>query len=315
VKFINRKSIRIAFIILLISILQQLTGFWLLVGQTYLQEFTIWKEYVRYANFPYIITEDYTIELKGDTLINNMTYFKTLKKGTVVYKNWYDPVPTHHPILEYSNPIREENKKFYIYLNSMQQDILLHDFDLSVGDKSVVENGCDNYTVTSIDTIYIGNIPRKQFHFDGNHEFMTLIEGVGSSRGLFYYSCNDYWEATLCLEAFIQDSLIWQRDSGSTCIPAITDTTDVIDTTEVVVLKFNIYPNPFTAELNIQIPSAAIPPIYITITNTIGKIFYQAQIDAEKDIETINLESLASGFFIVWLSSKDETHSLKIFKQ
>ena len=313
-KFIKIKSLRILFSIFLMSILQQLTSFELLLGQTYLKESTIWKEYLRYSTFPYTITEIYTIELEGDTIINSKVYFKTLKSGTQTYKNWYGEGPIQHPILEYSHPIREEGKKFYIFLNSLQQDILLHDFDLSVGDKSVVENGCDNYTVTSIDTIYIGNSPRKQFHFDGDHEFTSLIEGVGTTRGLFYNACNDYWEATLCLEAFIQDSLHWQRDSSETCIPSIADTSNVADTTEVVTLKFNAYPNPFTTELNIQIFSSPVAQVSIIITNTLGKIFYQDEINITQEIETINLEGFASGFYIVWLRSKDVASWLKVFK-
>src|SRR5688500_18074305 len=52
-----------------------------LLGQPYLQEPTIWKQYLRVPSFPYINVEEATYELKGDTVIDDKVYFKTLKTG------------------------------------------------------------------------------------------------------------------------------------------------------------------------------------------------------------------------------------------
>lgn len=60
------------------------------------------------------------------------------------------------------------------------------------GDTATYDCGSPQ-VVMRIDTIYIGNIPRRHFHFPTSvSETGTLIEGIGSIQGLFKRPCNGY---------------------------------------------------------------------------------------------------------------------------
>lgn len=290
--------------ILLIITVQLIAGIIPLMAQTYLHEPTKWKEYVYYPSFPTTHTYEYTIELEGDTLIDNKLYFKTLKTGTLTIDGYYQ-APEEFPIYEYTYPIREEDQKFYIYNTDFQQETLLQDFDLSVGDEVVAEADCVRKVVVWIDTVYIGNIPRKQFHL-GNGP-ITVIEGVGSTRGLFSSPCND-WYAPVFMECFIQDQNYLQLYPGVDC-------SSLVATGKINDSGFSIYPNPFIDELNIQFPVSLLEPVSVRVTNLLGTIVYQSLIDIPENLEQLNLEHLAPGMYVVWIRTKAAESSFKIIKQ
>src|SRR5688572_18398021 len=95
-----------------------------LLGQQYLHEPTIWKQFLHTSSFPTIIEDDYTLELKGDTVINNKVYFKVLKSGTRTQTNSSGGGPVESPIYKYISPIREEDQKFYGYNIDLQEEFL-----------------------------------------------------------------------------------------------------------------------------------------------------------------------------------------------
>lgn len=291
-------------IILIVTV--QLSSFiFPLFGQSYLHEPTIWKQYLRWYSFPLTFTEEFTIELIGDTLINGKVYFKTLKSGIMTTTN-VEGQSSESPIYEYTFPIREEDQKFYIYNQDVQQEILLHDFDLSVGDVAVAGSNCDNKTVVWIDSVYIGNIPRKRFHLNGGFNFVTLIEGIGASRGLFFYPCNDVG-VPVFLECFIQDQSYLQL------VPDV-DCSSLVSTETNSDAELSIYPNPFTQELNIQVAGSSLQPASIRITNLLGTIVYQSFIDLAENLERINLERIPPGMYIVYFRTKDVESSFKVIK-
>lgn len=298
--------------ILLISAIELSVSSLSLFAQSYLHEPTIWKQFLHTSSFPTIIEEDYTLELKGDTVINSKTYFKVLKSGIRTETNWYGGGPIETPIYEYVSPIREEDQKFYRYNINLQKEFLLHDFDLSVGDKAYVSgDDCDHNTVAWIDTIYIGNTPRKHFHFFGS-QYVTLIEGVGSTRGLESTPCNDF-PSPLFLLCYVQDQSYLQLNQqfypDVDCSSLI-----VVSTEDVSDNHFTLFPNPFSDEINIQIPSVKNQQLNIVVTNLLGTIMYQKQIAVSNEIETINPGNIPPGLYVVWLSSKDATSSFKILK-
>lgn len=279
-----------------------------LLGQQYLHEPTIWKQYIRTPTFPWNEVQDYTLELNGDTVINGNAYFKILKNGFNYYI--YNGMSFDSTVIyEYLDPIREENLKFYAYNLTEEEEYLLHDFDLSVGDTAnTLYPDCENHIVTWIDTVYLGNAPRKRFHFGGGFNFVTLIEGVGTSWGLQYTPCNDF-PAPYQLQCFVQDQYYIQFNSQVDCYSLVVVSTDGISEQE-----FTLYPTPFTDEINIQLPSSLAQPLHIVITNLLGTIIYQTQIDVSNEIETINPGNIPTGVYVVWLSSKDATSSFKILK-
>lgn len=300
--------------IVLIIVIQLTVSSLELFAQTYLHEPTIWRQYWRTGSSPYTYEEDYTLELKGDTLINNKLYFKVLRSGIRTVTNSYSGA-VESPIYEYVNPIREEDQKFFRYNINLEKEELLHNFDLSVGDTAhVINDGCHAYyphhhIVRWIDTVYIGNIPRKRFHFTSSIPIVALTEGVGSYRGLQYSPCFSY--TINYLQCYVQDQAYIQFETTQ---PVDCNSLIVVSTENATEQDFTLYPNPFTEEINIQTPSVITQELNVVVTNLLGTIIYQTQIDVFNEIVTIHPGDIPSGLYVVWLSSKDATSAFKILK-
>ena len=192
----------------------------------------------------------------------------------------------------------------------MEQEFLLHDFDLEVGDTAITHADCDNNIVVSIDTVYLGDIPRKRFHLSGGYNFVKLIEGVGSTRGLEWQPCNDS-PAPVFLQCFIQGDDYIQFNSP---YPFDCSSLIVVSTEDVSDHQFTLYPNPFIEEINIKIPSTFIQPLTVTLTSILGTIIHQQQTEIPEGNLTVNVGNIPPGLYVVWLISKDATNSFKILK-
>jgi len=151
----------------------------------------------------YIITGE-------DTIINNNNYKKLYL--------FFDSVFNSNNAFCLGG-IREENKKIYycgeqsFYNNSINyykpyfidgcqnNEILLYDFSLNIGDTLTNINYCFNtidpnisgemkIVVSDIDTLFFNNSCRKVFYFyeTSGYTFYTYwIEGIGSNRGLLFF--------------------------------------------------------------------------------------------------------------------------------
>jgi hypothetical protein len=294
------------FYILLIFSCQLIAGVGSLQGQTYLHEPTRWQQYVYYPSFPTTYTYEFAIELKGDTLIDGKQYFKTLKTGTLTVDGYYQ-APEEFPIYEYTYSIREEDQKFYIYNTNSQQESLLQDFDLDIGDTVVAADHCVHKIVVWIDTVYLGNSPRKRFHLNEGDGPITVIEGVGSTRGLFDSPCND-WFAPVFMQCFIQDQNYLQLFPTFDC-------SSLVSTEQNNLVEINIYPNPFTDQLNIQIPELSLQPVSIRVLNLLGTTVFQTNIEFSENPERINLEHIPPGMYVIWIRNNNGERSFKVIKQ
>ncbi len=159
-----------------------------LAAQNYLTEDAVWHQLVYIEGAPLHVKHS----IEADTLIGNNTYYKISTNPTSYGYNYYFY-------------LRESSGVFYQY--SPSGDRALYDFNLSVGDTvpSLLSN--EHITITHIDTVYLGNTPRKRFFLDNyqGQDFGSssyLIEGIGSSAGLLELPFNgmlfDYAAHLLC---------------------------------------------------------------------------------------------------------------------
>lgn len=204
--------------------------------------------------------------VKGDTLINNEKYSKVyVVEGTNIDNRTY------------IGGLREDNshKVFYIgniYFDSYVCDsllndsveTLLYDFGLNIGDSIRNLNfNCAKESVYNIDSIEYAGKLRKRFTIQryGTSNDNYWIEGVGSTKGLFYPLLNWFewnWELT-CFEDNISD---W---TASECItPGIEN----INSTKIIV---NLYPNPLINESKLDWDRNIISPYLIEVYNLIGE--------------------------------------------
>lgn len=283
-------------------------------AQTYLDTSCVWKEWSGGggAGNPYFATQHYTITLAGDTTINGVLYHKTLMSGVDTLRNWVeDTIMSITPIYEYLAPIREENQVFYYHKRSTNSEVVLHNFNLNIGDTAVYD--CDRpQVVTHIDTIYVGGIPRRHFHFSTSGvETSSLIEGIGSSEGLFTRPCHGliFFEAFSELRCFSQGGEHFQMDPQVSCDPL------VLATDDTTLPGLAIAPNPFDEAFDIAFPFSAIRDIRITVIDMMGAIVFDQYVGHPGITERVSLHDEIAGMYIVSVQSKDFRIAYKVVKR
>jgi hypothetical protein len=77
--------------------------------------------------------------------------------------------------------------------------------------------------------------------------------------------------------------------------------------------SFSIYPNPATAEINLQIKNIAASSTTVSILNTLGEIVYSKVISNELN-STIDVSRLPSGVYVLQVQDQKNVSSGKFIK-
>lgn len=189
-------------------------------------------------------THTYTHYIEGDTIIGDQTWKK-------VYANYYD-----QPEFSYYAAIREEGDKVYGIATGNEEQRLLYDFGLNVGDELMwkeeflpdgmakfyylvnredyhsVDVAAHRVTVEEIDTIHVHGYELRRLILMSNYGLKTLsttpifkypyfvwIEGIGCEGGLFVSGrkVTDYCE----LYCMMNETVIFEYDDFH--VPGISD--------------------------------------------------------------------------------------------
>lgn len=285
-------------------------------GQDYLpmlEENTVWS----------IMHEKHT--LIGDTIINDLTYKK------LYFHNFLEEFTPDS--LVYIAAMREDetNEKVYFIWKGYEEEFLLYDFSLEVGNEFVVlspmfwivgpEFQYDMWerTVEVSDVFYqnIAGKDRKTIKVGPfyNHEYW--IEGLGSSKGLIYAGASgensvgrDY-PLLLCIH--VSDSLIYQQDDPwgihtDTCydFPYLN-----IDEVSQYEYKLIAIPTLFRDSFVIQ---SDWPIENVTVYNLMGSAIFEFSSNdsfTQKEIFTTNWDK---GLYIIRAENQYGTAILKIIK-
>ncbi|MEI7597150.1 MAG: T9SS type A sorting domain-containing protein [Bacteroidota bacterium] len=192
-----------------------------------------------------------SIKFAGDTVIDFKTYKKVFRSTDQSEINW-----------NAYGYIRETiDEKVYYRMDTSQQEYLLYDFGVEIGD-TVLISSLTNYAnsplirtlsfvFTSTDSIQIASVYRKQFHFSPltlGQESDTWIEGIGSKNGMLHFDGllvgGDSYELNCYFENNI---LIYHNPSYQNCYitPGISDVSQDENTF--------VWPNPVTEKSILKI--------------------------------------------------------------
>lgn len=283
-----------------------------LMAQPYLDATSQWKQYYRLSVFPpgIAFVEDMVLQLDGDTTIGTMIYHRVLKTGMATTYHVQGGDTTYQgPIHTYMDPIREEGPYFFAYDRQARQEYLLYDFSAQVGD--TLQSGyCDMDTVVSIDTVYLGDRPRKRFHLTpGPHgEICTLIEGIGPTFGLYWQPCNVVPDPLIYLQCFSQDGDYMSFDSTYDC-------SGLVMADEVITAEdWSVRPNPFSEEMEVYIPEGLQYPAKLTVMNLVGVVVYEHQLIEGDRLLHMRLNALGSGMHVVSLSNAEGVFSKMVIR-
>jgi hypothetical protein len=260
-------------------------------------------------NFPLEPPDHYQYVVRGDSVLNEITYKK------VYYRDLTDQNPH---LIEYeilSRLVRDDtlNKKVYaIYLDFPQwncpenEDILLYDYDLNVGDSmnTCLTNWTGPNIIQSIGYEFIYGEERKVINSGENG-----IEGIGSNYGVFEWGfgskergLNDRgWGFSLfdyCLGTDEECGCQWVDIEERKETPA-----------------FRVYPNPIIGNTITLVPHTPITqPMDVKLYDNTGREVYQQHFGTLTQEVTIQIPAhLSSGTspMLLWIGNSRQV----FFKQ
>ena len=280
---------------------------------------TVWSEYYKSAeqqSYPWIYTYYDKIAMTGeDTTINGKVYKKLYTFNDSVF---------NINNATYLGGIREENKKIYYYGDTIHeykpffsfQEVLLYDFTLNIEDTlpSALNFYCNFLAydppliVSEIDTVLLGNKLRKVFKFY-NEPGISWIEGIGSIKGLLFYTSNlhvtgsDPNGTLICFKQ--NDTIIYFNNNYSECMPLNINENNVMNENIVV------SPNPATNYLTIK--SGIIQPFTFQLYNMQGTALLAGKTSNTQT--ELNVANLPRGLYVLKIITNNQSVAKKIVLQ
>lgn len=167
-----------------------------LSGQNYMPFYLDSAEWTVATIYPVIGQGDggevWQYQTKTDTIINDSLYTNITKRNLCEYwpdrntgeRNYVQDIDRNEYLI---GAIREINQRLYFYNYNTQKEILLYNYDIEIGD--TIYFNSNNHTIILEElTPHMGHRKYKVLNknaFFYPHETSTLIEGIGSSYGLF----------------------------------------------------------------------------------------------------------------------------------
>jgi hypothetical protein len=259
-------------------------------------DFSIWFE-------PFVETIDiYRDFIEGDTIINSYVYYRVFKSGywqeNFSQMHYYNHVFHHF--------LREENNKWYT-IDDYQQEDLLYDFNLEVGD--TVNSAFTHYndypiTITAIDTILVDSEPKKRFHLNWVSGADYIIEDIGATSGLFENMVFVAWESNLV--CFAKDGVSVWGESTEDCDLAVTVPEKFINDQ-----LYSAYPNPASEYIIVVSPYEFNSEATVSLIDSYGRVVLQ-RLKIYNHITRISLNSLQPGLYIILIESTDKKQYIKL---
>lgn len=271
-------------------------------SQNFIDTTKIWNVYAcNGAFFNSCITQTY--KFNSDTIIGSKKYYKLSYSNDSIPINWYS-----------LGRFNEDTISKKVYWRQSNQDMLLYDFNLNVGDTAkVLTSFGNNYcTAMVVDSIRFNNymgVSRKQWYFNtqffyGQQE--TWIAGIGNLFGpaenLSFVCLADYGPRLICYK---ENTILKYID---TVINDCYKTTVGIKANENNKLNINIYPNPTQKSFTIQTNNSFKK--HITIKNELGQTIIQT-ISSDK---SILIDFYQTGVFYVTVTQDKSTWTGKLIK-
>ncbi len=228
----------------------------------------------------------------GDkTMLDNLTFTSVLMTNDSSLTSWNT--------IGY---IREINRKVYYRPVSRDSAFIIYDFSLGLSSKIYISNPFfsadyyETYTVSKIDSIYIGSEKRKRMYFNEDYD-EGWIEGIGSIRGLIYsgvYLIGTRFELSCYSE---NGNVIYKNPKYENCYCT---TTDIVAVSE---------PNNYIYSTNGVVYLKGRSESFFQLFDLLGVRILERKIDSN-DIN-IDVTMLKSGFYLYHI----KTHNSSVIGQ
>jgi hypothetical protein len=226
---------------------------------------TYWRE--ASSGYQCYCCSEYQYVISGDTLLNGVTYQKITHSGRqypsspagdCLFGGWYTPFTNYRGAIRNDIP----GKKIWFVPANEANEQLLYDFSLKLHDTlvSTYINHAPSYglynIVESVDSILVAGNYRFSYgialSYSPGNVFVHLVEGIGSSYGLF----GSMGELMPPFE--FGSMLLCQSVNGELVYPESTTECMMITATKIVPDQgsFSINPNPMLDYATVRIPGS-----------------------------------------------------------
>lgn len=261
---------------------------------------------------------------KTDTVINGNTYNRLFSRIAVGYA-----ISPHQPVegcpnsFHFQEPerlyatIRQDTALHRVYILDYHSEELLYDFDnMIVGQPYPVTYNTlpsDSLVVASEESLIIDGTIHKKWNLGRtlngvivDEGFVSIIEGIGSTYGIFAYLTLPFenWDETLC---FSMNGNVMYPDSNYNC-----DVTISIENLEVKP-DFAIYPNPAKSYIVVEADQTPKEACYLEIYNPNGVKVLEKQIASTTTF--INLTALPNSIYFVRIVDSGKLFTQKFIKR
>jgi len=271
------------------------------------------KDYT-YAEYQYLIT--------GDTVVNGITYHHLTQKGysRIVTPSGSQVTPIDFCMGYFRNDSLE--KKVWHTGNFNLSERLLYDFNLQLGDSLIIED--DFYgdyigIISNIDTLLLADDSHKRFTVfwerrphDYPYEYSYIIEGIGSTMGLFSFLYEKespiYSPFYAMLRCFTvnEDPIYIEPTGWGDCTPLNTIEDYYQNKTMITV-----YPNPVSHEFQIQSDLSNLDEVFIYTIQGQCVSHIKLQCKSQK----INITTLQAGVYLLKVKdTQGNIYTTKIIK-
>ncbi|HXB10495.1 MAG TPA: T9SS type A sorting domain-containing protein [Bacteroidia bacterium] len=245
--------------------------------------------------------------VKGDTVVNGLTYHKVYKNGGFISWCGLSGGGYYYSYNFYGAYREDTSRHIYAcctpYLGS--HDSLLYDFNLKIGDtlKQYDVHGplvSYPFTVHSIDSVLVGGKYRKRFNLKAGIDSMigsapSIIEGIGSTQGLFDFLCAPF-EIYSHLTCFSQNNVtVWPYPVTDSCTRYNLDVAAIRQPNNQV----TVYPNPNNGKFTLEVKSEELRvKNTVEIYNILGEEIYSKQFSTFNSQLSIDLGIKSPGVYL-----------------
>ncbi len=277
----------------------------------------VWSEYYRseeQQSPPWFYYYYDKIAMTGeDTTINEKIYKKLYLFNDTVFN-------IHNAT--YLGGLREQNKKIYYYGDTIRslkpiyafQEILLYDFNLTIGDtlhpdSNTYSNFLGYFIVKNIDTIIIGNVPRRRITFNGS--YARWVEGVGDLEGLLFPISGIVTKSGQPLGDLIcfkqNDTIVYFNNNYSECMPLNVPAKTAAS--ENIIIS----PNPATSYLSLNTYNFQLLPFTFQLYDVQGSLQREGKITGTQ--AEINVSDLPRGLYVLKIITDKQMITKKVVLQ
>ena len=218
-------------------------------------------------------------------------------------------------------------RKVWYYYPFDQTEMLLYDFDPTIGDTIQVASNdvfgsfpvytnvrIDDVTDTTLSNgevrrmIRVHNVELGSMGIGGgfwNSDPLIWIEGMGSNAGLLHPAGGIYLDGGDWLTCFTHNDTV--KFGGPVCNFVLTSIQTISSKQ-----SFDIFPNPNNGAFTVQLSKRLGGTSQLVVQNTLGQIVYQRDVDTTNGSVEVNLNNVANGLYTITVRSDESIYNAKV---